>query len=397
MRYIELSRRVCCIFTVIVCSQFAASALAQETVPVGPTRRTPPPTIAPADFPQRNAAQPVGILNTAAPRSRSRTVPETAAGPAVNQYRSYSAGNTNNRYQFQPSIQTRPKLAGAQRESQVMVIPTREVRSDQFAAISEDLRVMLHLLKQKTAGDRSPTLGVVFSDFGAFFKDERPTFEALYLQGHGVLFFLQAQFDMASMPEPDQTPPSAAATSVDPVWQSARRAMLTPKRSAPQAVPPRRQLSADELAAKIIPLLKHAANIRFLGTSETITIRVLKKDPDMAGGGFGMYGGGQMRGGGMGGGYGAGDSYGGAFATAGGGGGGGGYGGVEYVTPPDSQEPQWDRSNRRAWSGMAGERTSPPVTANTLTLHVLKSDVDDFAQGKIPPDEFKRRVKVLKY
>jgi len=108
-----------------------------------------------------------------------------------------------------------------------------------------------------------------------------------------------------------------------------------------------------------------------------------------------------MRGGGMGGvmggGDGVGDSYGGGFAIAGGGGAGGGYGGVEYVTPPDSQEPQWNRSNRRARSGMAGERTPPPVTANTLTLHVLKSDVDDFAQGKIPPDEFKRRVKVLKY
>ena len=278
-----------------------------------------------------------------------------------------------------------------------MVIPTREVRSDQFAATSEDLRVMLHILKQETAADRPDRGGIVFSDFGDFFKAQRPSFEALYLQGHGVLFFLEAEFDMASLPEPDQAPPSADATHVDPVWQSARRAMLTPKGSPPQAVSPTTQLSADELVAKIIPTLKHAANIRFLGPSETVTIRVLKKDPAMAARGFAMYGGGgtmmmdEQYGGGYGGG---GGGYGAAGAVIGGGG---------YLTTTEPQESQPSRANRRARamldraSGIVGVRISPPVAANTLTLHVLKSDVDDFAQGKIPLAEFKRRVKVLKY
>ncbi|MCH8194266.1 MAG: hypothetical protein IIA65_09665, partial [Planctomycetes bacterium] len=166
-------------------------------------------------------------------------------------------------------------------QSNIMVVPTQEVRPDQLTAISEDLGVMLHILKRETAADRSDRGGVVFSDFGDFFKAQGPTFEALYLQGHGVLFFLEAEFDMASLPEPDQAPPSADATHVDPIWQSARRAMLTPKGSAAQPVPPRTQLSADELAARIIPTLKHAANIRFLGAPETITIRVLKKDRAM--------------------------------------------------------------------------------------------------------------------
>lgn len=98
-----------------------------------------------------------------------------------------------------------------------------------------------------------------------------------------------------------------------------------------------------------------------------------------------LYGGGY---GGGGGGYGA------AGATIGGGG---------YLTTTEPQESQPSRANQRARSvldsirTLAGARTSPPPAANTLTLHVLKSDVDDFAQGKITLAEFKRRVKVLKY
>ncbi|MCH8216661.1 MAG: hypothetical protein IH892_07805 [Planctomycetes bacterium] len=414
MSYIEFLRRACCIFAVIVCSQFAASALAQETVPLEPTRRTLPPTIRPAGTPLLGIDQPVGTPNSteATPQLRPRTILATPADPVSNQSRSYSVGKRNAQHLYQQARQFGAPATTTRRESQVMVIPTREVRSDQFAATSEDLRVMLHILKQETAADRPDRGGVVFSDFGDFFKAQRPSFEALYLQGHGVLFFLEAEFDMASLPEPDQAPPSADATHVDPVWQSARRAMLTPKGSAAQPVPPRTQLSADELAARIIPTLKHAANIRFLRPPETITIRVLKKDRAMTARGFAMYGGGgtmmidEQYGGGYGGG---GGGYGAAGAGALGGGYGGGFGGGAAgvvspmgrdVTAPDSQAPQWDRSNRRGPSAgdrIVGVRTLPPPAANTLTLHVLKSDVDDFAQGKIPLAEFKRRVKVLKY
>ena len=400
MSYIEFLRRACCIFAVIVCSQFAASALAQETVPVRPTRRTLPPITPPAGTPQLGVDQPVGTPNSteATPQLRPRTILATPADPVSSQSRFYSVGTRNTESRYQQARQFGAPATTTRRESQVMVIPTREVRSDQFAATSEDLRVMLHILKQETAADRPDRGGVVFSDFGDFFKAQRPSFEALYLQGHGVLFFLEAEFDMASMPEPDQAPPSADATHVDPIWQSARRAMLAPKGSAAQPVPPRTQLSADELAARIIPTLKHAANIRFLGAPETITVRVLKKDPAMAARGFAMYGGGgtmmmdeSMYGGGYGGG-------GGGYGAAG-----GEIGGGWGVTTTQPLEAQPSSANRRARSvldrtrRLVGARTLPPPAANTLTLHVLKSDVDDFAQGKITLAEFKRRVKVLKY
>ena len=288
-------------------------------------------------------------------------------------------------------------------QSKIMVVPTEEVRPDQLTAISEDLGVMLHLLKQKTAENRSERASVVFSDFGDFFKAQRPAFEALYLQGHGVLFFLEAQFDLASTPEPDLEPSSADVAHVDPVWQSARRAMLTPKGASPQAVPPSTQLSADELAAAIIPTLKHAANIRFLGPPETITIRVLKKDPAMAARGFAMYGGGGTMMMNMDETYGGYAGGGGAYGAAGGGFVGSGQAGSEYGTESQPQEARSSSANRRARSDLdtlsriVGVRTSPSPAANALTLHVLKSDVDDFAQGKIPLEEFKRRVKVLKY
>lgn len=91
-------------------------------------------------------------------------------------------------------------------------------------------------------------------------------------------------------------------------------------------------------------------------------------------------------------------------------GGGGGYGaaggeigggwGVTTTQPLEAQPSSANRRDRSVLDRirtLAGARTSPPPAANTLTLHVLKSDVDDFAQGKIPLEEFKRRVKVLKY
>jgi len=415
MTYIEFFRRVCCIFTVIVCSQSAVSVVAQVAGPGDPTRRTHrpenavPPLGTPESVLHQGGDDLVGNLDDteAVPSQRSRALQPTRG----NQSRSYSAGNRNSPYQFSQSRQVGASATTARRESQVMVIPTREVRSGEFAAISEDLRVMLHLLKQKTAENRSDRVGAVFSDFGEFFKAQRPAFEALYLQGHGVLFFLEAQFDLASTPEPDLEPSSADVAHVDPVWQSARRAMLTPKGASPQAVPPSTQLSADELAAAIIPTLKHAANIRFLGPPETITIRVLKKDPAMAARGLAMYGGGGTMMMNMDETYyaGGGGAYGAAGAVALGGGYGGGFGGGAAgvgsgmggdVTAPDSQAPQWDRSNRRGPSAgdrIVGVRTLPPPAANTLTLHVLKTDVDEFAQGKIPLEEFKRRVKVLKY
>ena len=231
MSYIEFLRRACCIFAVIVCSQFAASALAQETVPVRPTRRTLPPITPPAGTPQLGVDQPVGTQNSteATPQLRPRTFLATPADPVSSQSRFYSVGTRNTESRYQQARQFGAPATTTRRESQVMVIPTREVRSDQFAATSEDLRVMLHILKQETAADRPDRGGVVFSDFGDFFKAQRPSFEALYLQGQGGLFFLEAEFEMASMPELAQAP--AAPHAPRQRW---RLEALTPHREPRQ-------------------------------------------------------------------------------------------------------------------------------------------------------------------
>ena len=51
MMCIESLTRVCCIFTLLVCSQFAASALAQEVVPVDTARRTGAQVVGPIPLP----------------------------------------------------------------------------------------------------------------------------------------------------------------------------------------------------------------------------------------------------------------------------------------------------------------------------------------------------------
>lgn len=290
----------------------------------------------------------------------------------------------------------------ASSSTDVLVVPTSEVKVQQFAAIQQDMRVMLHILKKAVQGDeKHPLVGGVFSPYGSLLGRDGPSLQSLYVQGYGALFFVQANIPLEWSSEPVLAvgPEGEDGEAADPVWQQARNQVFNPASRANQPRSQRRDTEA--LMRKIIDGLKHATNIRYIGPEERVVVTVLSgsEAPSM----FGMAGGG---GGGM---YGS-ASRGGAMEMYGGGGGmmgpgafgGGGYGdemmgggGDSYGRSRPSEEPGMGRSSGFAVSSSQSMPRTGPGSA--LTLQVSKAQIDAFAQDQMTWDEFLKCVQVIRY
>ena len=81
-----------------------------------------------------------------------------------------------------------PVVPSANQE--VLVVPTTEVKVEQFSAIQQDMRVMLHILKKAVQDEKNPLVGGVFSPYGNLPGRNSQSLQSLYIQGYGALFFL---------------------------------------------------------------------------------------------------------------------------------------------------------------------------------------------------------------
>ncbi len=281
-----------------------------------------------------------------------------------------------------------PPAIGPMGSRRVLVVPAEDVKPKELAEITEDLQVMSYILDERFKETRR--IQGVFMDFGDFFgRDNRQT-EATYIQGYGVLFWMEVNFSFSPPPKPQAQETEPPAEPADSTWQRAKRQVFSPAEAggAEGSGSPEEYNSqmVEELKRDLITTLKHAANIRGLQPDEWVILTVVGGRREF-GGAFGgnvpMMGGmssmstgmsfGGASSGGMGG-YGGSGGFGGGYV---GGGVSGGYGG-----------------GMGAGIIGGGVGVSP---STVLTIRARKSDVDAFAKGEQTFEQFQEQVKTLMY
>ena len=282
------------------------------------------------------------------------------------------------------STSYRPAIASTTGRK-VLVVPAAEVKAQDIAEITEDMKIMSHILDERFRETRR--IQGVFTDFGDFFgRDNRQT-EATYLQGFGVLFSMEVNFAFSPPIKPQGRQAEQTDEPVDSTWEKAKQQMFSPgdPRRSRGSRPSEEYNSqmVEELKRDLITTLKHAANIRGLLPDEWIILTVIGSGRQAGGlgGGFmmggmgGMYGG--TSSGGMMGGMGAGMGSSGGGGMSGGMMGGGMGGGM--------------------MGGMSGPGTMSVSAATVLTIRAKKSDVDAFATGEQDFEQFRRKVRIFTY
>ena len=246
----------------------------------------------------------------------------------------------------------------------VLVIPTQQIKAENLVMIMEDMSVMSCIFDKKFSKGSRLIRGV-FSDYGDFFgRDSRAT-EAIYLQGYGALFLMEANFPLTPPPRSKEKEAKKTEEPADPIWQQTKQEIFDPMiRTTRRISQPGEKYDAEqieEVKKELVKSLKHAANIRNLKPDEWVILTVTGAGrqpnevfeygrlirPDDA----------------------TGSAYpGGAFP--------GGYGSGGY-------------------GGSYRERGSP--SAMVLTIRAKKSDVDAFAKGELDFDKFRQKVQILTY
>lgn len=256
------------------------------------------------------------------------------------------------------------------KSSNVLVIPDIEIKAEDVAAITQDMQVMSHIFDKIFQGRRLIEGG--FIDYGPFFGmgSSRAT-QAIYLQGYGALFLLEVDFPFS--PSPKTAVKEKQPEETDSVWQQAKQEIFSPT-TFPSLQPPEDKYDAEkvrELKSQLVKALKHAANIRNIKPEEWIILTV--NGADQKGSGMVMY---EIRTQSP---YGPNplkrsSTFGGGYGL-GGTGGGVSFGGGSMMTPGQEQSSQ----------------------GSVMTIRAKKSDIDDYAGGKLDFEQFNEKVQIFVY
>ena len=284
------------------------------------------------------------------------------------------------------------RTTGRTDRGRVLVIPTMEVKPEEFEATKEDMHVMLYILEKELQKPR--LIQGVFFDFGDFFAREGYALQAVYVQDYGAFFFTEVDFPLVFPSKSQEPPVETTKEQVDPIWQRAQQEMFSSQDPAAGGPFPGRQEGGPEtlevLKNDLIRLLKHASNIRNLKSDEWVILTVIGAGGRPIEGGMMVTPGATMgtrskpAGGGM---YGTG-GYGGGAAGFGL----GGYGGAGGVAGYGAMGGAGFGFGRMAVVPGMGTASSA-----TLTMRVKKADVDAFAKGDIDFEQFQQKVKILTY
>jgi len=254
------------------------------------------------------------------------------------------------------------------KRSDILVIPNTDIKTEDVAAITQDMQVMSHIFDKIFQGPR--LIEGMFMNYGDFFGLESRATQAIYLQGYGMLFLLEVDFPFS--PPPKSTIKEEQPEENDSVWQQAKQEIFYPttiQRSQPQEDKYDAE-KVKELKSRLIKALKHAANIRNIKPEEWIILTVHRGN--QKGTGIVTYKihtqsmstpPSRNNRGSLGGGYG--------FGGAGGGG--------------------------LAGGGMMGPGQQQASQGSVMTIRAKKSDVDDYANGKLDFEQFKEKVQILVY
>ena len=261
----------------------------------------------------------------------------------------------------------------------ILFVPSDDIDSKDITETKEDILVMAEILDERF---REPRLiEGVLRDFGDFFGRDNKQTEAIYIQGYGVIFIMNVDYQFPSLSQSDQEA-KPDSRSTDQTWEQARQRVLSAgsKESQSSAGEYEKQM-VNILKTELLRTLKYASNIRNLQADEWVILSVSGNSgqstpiSEVIGTGYGngIYGGGSYGGsyGGYGrgyGGYGGGSMYGGT----------GGYG-----------------AGMRGGYGNYGALLPSSREFNMMTMRVKKSDVDAFASEAIDFEQFCEKVQIL--
>jgi hypothetical protein len=243
-------------------------------------------------------------------------------------------------------------------DRKVLIIPTEDVKVEDLTAIWQDLYVMSRIFDRKfSKGSR--LVREVFPDYGDFFRQDSRATEAIYLQGYGALFLMEANFPLTAPPKSKEEEAKKTEEPSDPTWQRAKQELFSPRIPTGWR-PPREKYDAEqieELKRELIKSLKHAANIRNLKSDEWVILTVT----------------------------------------------GAGRKSNEYIStyfksPTDSASSASRYSGGGySYSGGGGYSETGPSSAMVHTIRAKKSDVDAFAKGDLGYDKFREKVQIFSY
>ncbi len=255
-------------------------------------------------------------------------------------------GNQNNE-DFAATPRGLPQAGTPSSTGGVLVVPVRDTAPERIAETTEDMRVMLHILKEKLNEPRM-ILGVL-RDYGSFF-DEGRTVEALYLQGTAVVFVVQVDFPY-SFPTQQPAEGEAHQEPADPVWEQARQKLRSPPGSRTLGSGARTpRMTFDQFKDELLRSLKHAANLRNIDPNEQIILTVVAQNEDTA-----------------------------------------------WSGQPALRSGVYP-STRTGARGTLTPQGRQPVNATTvLTMQARKADIDAFARGELEFDPFRQKVKSFTY
>lgn len=263
----------------------------------------------------------------------------------------------------------------AQRPMHTLIVSSKPTDAKFAGEMEEDLNIMTRVFEKETSRETRQegpdrAMGIWLMASG----DSRHP-QAMFIEGYGALFLLNTRMPLAPTPAKPEEPKKEQAP--DSVWEKTKRELFGPHEPGAGSYTittlpdpyysggndkSRGEFKYDagrveEFKKSLVEALKNASNIRHLKPEDYITVVV------QAGGGTG----GPFE-----------VTYHTAGATAGWS---AGFGGPGPTAPGAAQV--FDRYPRPQQEG--------PRQA-TLTLRVKKSDVDEFAGGKLSADEFRKKV-----
>ncbi len=264
---------------------------------------------------------------------------------------------SNSTVQF-PSLLGEDPLSWERARETVLVIPTPDLPAESLEELTEDMAVMCRifdksLLPTRVSFSTSASTGQIFS---YVIGRQTSAAQGLYLDGYGVLFFLQVDYPLVPAQQQDQQP-SQPQEQGDPVWSQTIEEMTGRQESRTQtdrsgAVYDRQKV--ESLKRTLVKTLAHATNIRTPRPQDRITLVVGALD-DRAGYHF-------------------------TRST-----------GISISVP--------GRGGLRNSSGTSRgariETGAAPAAAGVMIMHVAKSDVDAFAKDRLTLAEFTEKVQTL--
>ena len=244
--------------------------------------------------------------------------------------------------------------------SEVLVIPSAEITTEEIATITEDMNIMSRIFEKNLQQDHININSMFFSSSDPFhiaFSRGRPSTQGMYLQGYGVLFLMKVDFPLSPGPqiEEEQERPQKNEGDVDPVWTEIKQEMLEPGKSKEKTDRPKKEYDAEKvenLKTTLTRALKHAANIRSLKADESV-ILTITGNPISSG-----------------------------------------YKSVRTI-PGRNEVIVIDQNNRSQIVGTDQVDDLGLSLPTVLVIRAKKSDIDRFAQGDLDFDQFQQNTQVL--